>query len=335
MEFDFPDYVITRFPIKSTNSTLFKLYHPKEQFIFKLGFNIDEELIDTFSLETVASLIVKKLELDFISSIEDVVKVTTHELLEYFDFKVPEKDYYGILIKPIQNYKNLHHIIQDLKQKDIYFFDSQYAEAFWVFILKLIKLGYDYGFVHNDLHTSNILYDLDKCQFVLIDLGRAYFSNCNILNEEELSLIYNHLHGDEDIHVSTLKEYYKLVIDETSEYTKTLNPDSKEDTLMIMFDVVGLLYYMDYFEIPNVIRDDFKQLKECKIDLEKFCVLWFYAYILCIQKYYNDTLAFSDKIMEGWYLQLPLNKYRNIHDKFIHLFTKKLNYKDYSYIFCI
>lgn len=333
MEFDFPEYIITKIPIRTTNSTLFKIFHPTEEFIFKLGFNIDEELIDTFSLETVASLIVKKLELDFIASIEDVVKVNTSELLEYFDFKVPEKDYYGILIKPIQNYKNLHHIIQDLKQKDIYFFDSQYSEAFWVFIRKLIKLGYDYGFVHNDLHTSNILYDLDKCQFVLIDLGRAYFSNCNVLNSEELSLIYNHLHGEEDICVPTLKDYYNLVIDETSEYTKTLNPESTEETLMIMFDIIGLLYYMDYFEIPNDVKEEYKQLKECNLDTEKFCVLWFYVLILSLLKYYNHTVYFTDKLIEGWYVKLPLNKSKNVHDRFIHVFTKKLNFKDYTYVF--
>jgi hypothetical protein len=39
----------------------------------------------------------------------------------------------------------------------------------------MILLGENYGFVHNDCHLGNILYDLNTKTFVLIDYGRVYF----------------------------------------------------------------------------------------------------------------------------------------------------------------
>ena len=64
---------------------------------------------------------------------------------------------------------------------------------------KFLKyMGITYGFIHNDLHFGNILYDPDNHTFVLIDLGRTCFAR------------YLYTEDDEEINNYIQSEFYKL-----------------------------------------------------------------------------------------------------------------------------
>jgi hypothetical protein len=67
----------------------------------------------------------------------------------------------------------------------------------------LILIGINYGFIHNDLHTNNILFDLNTNKIIMIDFGRASFvkyiytedaSLNNIVLSEAFKLNYNELY---------------------------------------------------------------------------------------------------------------------------------------------
>lgn len=316
---DFSNYHIDKTPIITTNSTLFKIYNQSEHLLIKIAYSEKSDCIDTFDLEYIASLVIKKLNIDFIKGIESIIELTSTQIYYTFDYVLPDGTYKAAIIKEIKH-KSLHQIYTELKKNKISIFDSTYSISLFIFIEKLIQFGWNYGFVHNDLHTGNIIYDLDTEQFVIIDLGRAYFYNYHLFTQDELSSIYTLL-NNESIPIYNLNYYYSIIKDKLTFHVRTVEQKYINHVyLFILFDIIGLLYYLHYFQIPDDIYSELNQLFDTPISTEKICVIWFYSYILSLQKFYKDDFSLSQHINDNWYCTLPLNQNNHTHNYFIKKF---------------
>lgn len=108
-------------------------------------------------------------------------------------------------------------ITKDDSQKAIYkkmiikMFDK-YCDVFTF----LIDIGTEYGFVHNDLHTNNIIYDQTNNELKIIDFGRAFFKplddekiNEAISVDFEKLNYYEILKAVRDVNEKKLYEFYE------------------------------------------------------------------------------------------------------------------------------
>ena len=66
--------------------------------------------------------------------------------------------------------------MKDMMSDPEFFANNIYTDfSFYSLCKTMFKLGRDHGFTHNDAHTENVVYDLDKQTFVLLDYGRVMF----------------------------------------------------------------------------------------------------------------------------------------------------------------
>jgi hypothetical protein len=323
MYINFKEYVINKTPTITPNSTLFHIFNDTEKLIIKIRYSSKSDVIDIFDLEYITSLIVKKLNIDFIQGIEDIIILTAEEIFDIFDYKIPEGSYQAAIIKEI-NHISLHKLKKNI-------FESNYHFAFLKLIEQLIKFGWDYGFVHNDLHTGNIIYDLDHDKFIVIDLGRCYFYNYHLFTPEELSNIYRKINNEEK-EIPDLQSYYGLIKHQLTYHVRTVESKYYHKVyLFIMFDIIGLLFYLNYFEIPDDLHFEFNELKCCRLTAETLCTLWIYAFILSLDDYYKSLYNINDIVYEKWYMTLPIDNHNHTDSRFIKIFYKKIKCIKTSY----
>ena len=105
----------------------------------------------------------KKYELDLTIKYIEILR----QKLNNTDLNKSYKSYKCFVAKAIKH-KTMHTMIKDklLRGK---------LHKLIPFVNNLLYLGEKYGFVHNDCHLGNILFDEDQNTFVLIDFGRVYF----------------------------------------------------------------------------------------------------------------------------------------------------------------
>lgn len=290
---DLGSYILKEEPCHTTYNTVFRLYYEGENYLLlKLAYSkYEPDEVSTFLYEAAASKIAHRLKLDFIKGIDHVVKLTDTDIKTHLHYDVPPGEYQAAIIHPVRNCTSLHELGDQV-------FEEPYVDAFWDFIEKLIHAGKTYGFVHSDLHTSNILYDFDAEEFVLIDLGRSVFSrDCGILSSSELSDLWNFLIGGGGPKMGpgvmrSLGDYYDLC--PVDEFIRR-----QDIPMLIMFDIVGLLYYLKHFTVPDNVFSIFKRMKYFKMDTEMLCLRWFYGMVVAT----SNNLRVENK----WYLYAPLD----------------------------
>ena len=291
----------------TVNNVLYRLVHKGtgEEWLLKVHREADT---DGFLLEAVAGKIVERLGVDFVNSVVgDVFWINSEGLLP----DIPPGEYLAGLIKPFP-YKTLHQLRKE----------KEYEGKVWDLVYKLVQLGGEKGFVHNDLHTGNVLYNLDTEKFVVIDLGRAYFSEADdLITPEELTAIYETIHGySPHPPITCLQDYYRLVKYHFIEYVRFPKWDSNVAYFdLIMFDVVGLLFYLEYIELWD------KELGG-EVDLEMACRLWLWCYVGCLDDLYKCREKYKKMIHESWYLTLPMDEAGYVAEKFLRHFYRRVRF---------
>jgi hypothetical protein len=306
-------YNIT-FKYQTVNSTIYHLEHRFDlgvQWLLKVGYSNKNTERDGFRLEAVAGKIVERLGLDYISSIGDVFWINSEGLLE----DIPPGDYLASLIKPFRS-KSLHEVRKQIN-----------PDIIWDLVYKLIELGYDRGFMHNDLHTGNVLYNLDTDKLVVIDLGRAYFLQADdLITAQELTEIYVKLIGNEPAEeIKGILDYYRLIKPHLGieEYVRFPRWNSEERYFcLIMFDIIGLLYYLHYISVPIAAEDVdecYRKVRREKLSLQSGCNQWLYAYVMVLNKYGK---GFEEMIYDKWYFHLPMDEQFFIREGFLRRFYR-------------
>jgi hypothetical protein len=289
-------------PIQTTYNTVFRLYEKGSGeeapcLLVKLAYNIEGEA-SCFLLEAVASRIVEDLGLTFIRGIDSVVKLNHVTIKELLDYEVPKGEYLAALIYPVERCVTLTALGRRVFEEEVL------CKAFWKFIDQLVDAGERYGFVHSDLHTNNVLYDLDSESFVLIDLGRARFDPELVTVEEDVLVdLWMFLTGAAERTVPPefgLEMFYYMCPED--EFVR-----GRWGYLMILFDIVGLLYYMKYFTIPEKVVSMFRRLRYLEgMGVEMLCLTWFYGWVVAT----GNNLQIENK----WYLRVPND--RRLLDRF-------------------
>ena len=298
----------------TVNNTMYRLVHREVEgveWLLKVGYSGKNEVRDGFLLEAVAGKIVERLGIDYISSIGDVFWINTEGLLE----GIPPGDYLASLIKPFKC-KTLHSVRKEINK-----------DVVWDLVHKLVGLGHARGFVHNDLHTGNILYNLEREELVVIDLGRAYFLWADdLITAEELGEIYKKVTGEEpEKEIKGLLDYYRLIKPRfgLEEYVRFPRWDSEERYFcLVMFDIVGLLYYLDYLQVPcgnEELEYCYQQVLKEELSLYSGCCQWLYAYIMVVNKYGS---GFEKMVYDNWYLHLPRDDNNFIREGFLRRFYR-------------
>jgi hypothetical protein len=119
-------------------------------------------------------------------------------------------------------------------------------------------IGLKYGYMHNDLHTDNIIYNKSTKTLMLIDFGRnsfAYFKHNHIqeirnkINNEFKKLNYNELYSIEglisveELYMKTQPRLFKGFISPLI----TLSPDNKK--------FIGVIYDLITFSLNMYLRE--------------------------------------------------------------------------------
>jgi len=129
------------------------------------------------------------------------------------------------------------------------------------FLIDVLRLGYEYGFVHNDLHSGNVLALLNGQNkimgYKIIDLGRAYATMLDVPSE---------LCRNEYAKLSTpddLLEFYDTFTERVSKidtlqdclqtipenpWIKPVPLDSFRRKTYILFDLIGLMNGLGFFD---------------------------------------------------------------------------------------
>ena len=173
-------------------------------------------------------------------------------------------------------FKAIHHItlsklFSDIDSNEI-IIESIFTEKFLNFFKTLIKLGISQGFHHNDLHRSNIIYNYDINELVIIDFGRSCFAK---LLHEENDYINNALLIEIDklnykfINITTYKDLYNEQNNllKYHDYVEELEYKSKNIYPMIIFDHISLTltiykYLITYFNYLNEKYEYNNDIKE-------------------------------------------------------------------------
>ncbi len=111
----------------------------------------------------------------------------------------------------------------------------------------LFDIGQAYQFVHNDLHTGNILLDTKINEFVIIDYGRVFFGNppkgeIEIQQRDKLELYYL---NRPDIIKCNYKDFLQNIINSNDKpsyhwINSYLLDDDVFKTHMVMFDITSV-----------------------------------------------------------------------------------------------
>lgn len=80
-------------------------------------------------------------------------------------------------------------------------------------LFAISTIGFKYGFVHNDLHLNNVLYDTQNHVLKLIDFGRSFFSTVTPCMQKKLSILkkeHYSLRTDNDDYHKFMKESFYI-----------------------------------------------------------------------------------------------------------------------------
>jgi hypothetical protein len=144
-------------------------------------------------------------------------------------------------------------------------------------------IGYTYGFMHNDLHMGNVVYDISNDRLVLIDFGKSAFKKFLLDVDPELnnSLMseFSKLDCSELLKNAKIKNYVDL-FNNSSLYNNTFSIESNGYYFGVIFDLITYsmnvymktIYYFKKVYTPtvfNVLMTDFFKL--IKVNYDTFC----------------------------------------------------------------
>jgi len=141
--------------------------------------------------------------------------------------------------------------------------------------------GYTYGFMHNDLHMGNVVYDISNDRLVLIDFGRSAFKkfllNVNPDLNNSLMSEFSKLDCSELLKNAKIKNYIDL-FNNRDLYNNTLSIESNGYYFGVIFDLItySMNVYMKtiyYFRkiyalnIYNILMTEFFKLVKVNYDI--------------------------------------------------------------------
>lgn len=171
---------------------------------------------------------------------------------------------YLCIYKAIKNPENLYDIFTNCTSATI----NDYFLKFYSFYNQYIQLSQKYGFIHNDLHAGNILYD--GSNFILIDYGRSIFkkyitNECSInIAKESLKFNMKYIEGASDEEEVGLK-IKKAILNFKDKVRKKFFPIgnirkvTENDTLINYKHLVDTLYTGNISDIDY--NDENKTIK--------------------------------------------------------------------------
>jgi len=191
-------------------------------------------------------------------------------------------------------------------------------------------IGYEYGFMHNDLHMGNILYDENKNKLVLIDFGRSSFAIFlerldqrlnNILMSDFLKLSYNEVFSS----IPELNNYiYMFKIPQLYRYS---------NSIIINRYYFGVIYDLIAFALNIYIRTIYYINKLYNSNFDKF--INFFQKIIEIN-YYNNILNLlinNIKIkVTSTTIDELINSYIDIKDNYINTLICKSSKEHFTFL---
>ncbi len=166
------------------------------------------------------------------------------------------------------------------EKKDLYkiYFELILEIKFKEFFNFLLKIGINYGFHHNDMHSSNIIFDLNTKNLRLIDYGRSIF--VKYLNEES-----------DEINLYLIKEIDKLNYNLNPNYSSFLK---EVKTYKELFDIEKIFSKKWFIYKSYRLHDNKYYYPMIIFDLISIsCKLFYYI------KVYLERIVFnSDKYSE-------------------------------------
>lgn len=199
-------------------------------------------------------------------------------------------------------------------------------KLFTTFLLRVIELGWKYGFIHNDLHSGNVLCKLDSNKRItgyrVIDLGRAYYaipppptgteSITSIYQNEYAKLVLPasmiESQNDFTTRISHIQTIQDCIWTMQNRWIKPCPSDTFQQQTYILFDLIGLLNGLGYFQsIFTTIGYRNWQLTTI-FDLLK------YWWAHCVTMYRTTTGITRDLFLDKQWLDC--NVFQMIKDRF-------------------
>jgi len=221
------------------------------------------------------------------------------------------------------------------------------------FIDFLIKIGFDDGFTHNDMHFSNIMFDYTTNTIKIIDYGRVIFfkyidNDDTTLNDFCKTEVYK-LNFDNDLNklirfrrngqllngeIKTYKELFKKDYNLVNEYSMYIQEDFNIKSIgylkypYILFDLITFYFNM-YIKLYLYLKrtnktafDDFKnnfeKIIKINTDEDEKIKLFDFEYSI-LPEYYEDCNSL-------------FKKYDDIYKDYILLFEDEKIRKQYKYL---
>lgn len=194
---------------------------------------------------------------------------------------------------------------KQMNEKD---FIITYINTFY-YIINSIKLLVENNIVHNDLHTDNILYDLNNNTPIIIDYGLSYNTNYFIKQKNKINynIFLEHFFSFRDYKKNSksapekrFESFCRYLIEYIYEKEIDNNDLNNLTNENINFFINDCIQSINYHQFLNIIFDE-KELEYYK----KKCIS-FYTQFLDKNKYYY----YSDIIS---YLLPYINKYNDIY----------------------
>ena len=239
---------------------------------------------------------------------------------------------------------------EDTYQKCISIFDN-----YCNFIDFLIYIGFDYGFSHNDLHFSNMMFDGEN--IIIIDYGRAvFFKFCDIHDDKINDFLEDEvkkLNFDNDLQLLVSNRTEKKITTTTNNYKDLFNVEYK---LFSLFDTYipsdlsdlkygFLVYPFILFDLVTFYFNIYIKLLiflyyTNEVELNTF--ISFFSKLILIYNNEDKTFnieelkknTFNYNILHGkdFTIKEIFNTYKTIVDDYINKISKENKKKQYKYL---
>jgi hypothetical protein len=257
------------------------LKNKEEELIIKVQIHekADDLLIDSVNARIINEIINKNENLNknlmtyvasFVNYIEEIqkdpyiygifFKIYLNKLEQSTDNIEPKKCFVANAIKHF----TLRKMVDDMEIRDLNILLNN--KILINFINNLIFLGENYGFVHNDCHLGNILFDTKNLQLVLIDYGLVYFDFDKLNDKLKDNIFTNEIFKNEQFKLTdTMKAKYKDNSDNFDNYQnkKILDDYSNikhKPTYVNPYTIKKILkQFNDNDEIKKEIKEEIKE----------------------------------------------------------------------------
>lgn len=302
------------------NSILLKILDPINnvtEHYLKIAYSPNRGDLDNMLLESMTKRLLLELaalrgyNLRVISSVNDVWKISgtnLRNLLIHAGIRNPPGDLLnnlntlydiGLIYNPITNNRSMSDIIRAGDHRLI-------IENILIFLRDMINIGYKLGFVHNDLHTENILYNYNTGVISVIDLGRSYTS---LFYDTTREIIKN--------------EYVKLALPASVETVDSFNRRYQKYNQMPRTEILLEFLKEDWPHVTNINYPNVIMLWPADIFQARTYILFdligVYSSVFVVPEMnYNENIAVLTQY------QLPNLQQANLENAFSEMIIKLL-----------